>query len=542
MQVQESHKAIAIGLAALFLMQAPFVAGLLLAPKGTRFLGLTRVWNDQAQYFAWIQEARSALLLSNLCDPDARAHVFFHPLFQAIGGFGVLLGGRPMAAYQAARVAFEVAGLVLLWRLVCRCLPAARLFAFTMASLGGGIAPYLWLLHRAGGPAIGSADVDVPENSFFSAASLPHFGCALTLQIAIVLALLGARDLGCLASLMLLGFVHVFDVVTMTLAIVATLVLDRQWRRLWIAAGAVPPALYYAWLTFFASGYRDYGAQNVTLSPHPMRYVLGLLAPLSLAITGVVLNRPLGREMRCVAAWAVVSAALLYAPIQVQRRFHLGLSIPLCLLAAWGLPKLPARRLVAAGALALALPSPLFWIAGDVAAMERSRRPYVLATGEIEAMRWLSRHASSDDVVLAMPVSSMQAMVVAGFRAYYLHPVVTSRARERRGAAVEFFRSGGASALPEGRAVRLLGIRREHRRVDAWSARDSRGRAPVYRAGVVAIWDLGSVRPPREMRRPPDHAPPRSRRGGGALGPRCHRAARLLDHGMGRAKAPHGSA
>jgi hypothetical protein len=107
------------------------------------------------------------------------------------------------------------------------------------------------------------------------------------------------------------------------------------------------------------------------------------------------------------AIWAGANAATLLLPIWQQGRQALGLSIPLALLSFLALagPQVAAGRervaLAPIPAAALAFSAPLLLALYTAITAGGINRDYYVASGVMDAVQWIGRHAGPDDVVLA---------------------------------------------------------------------------------------------------------------------------------------------
>ncbi len=345
---------------------APYLYGALATPPGRSFTWLHALNpGDPYTYLAWIQQGREGgLLFSELLTGESGRPVLFHPLFLAIGLVARVAGLSNMAAFHAARVLLGGILVALLYRLVGRFVEGrtARRATFLYLLVSGGLG---WALLPAGAPlTAGAVDLWMPESSvFLSILESPLVVCAWGLLAAILLAAIpeeeavsGGRVGGggaprrwlAIAGLALaLGFVHPYEVVSLAAAFGAAVALGvaLRWpRAAWgapplaaLLAGAALPALYQALVVARDPIFGRYlGAAN-TMSPPPGRYVVAFLPSIVLGAFAAprLLARRRPRDL-LLLAWPAATAALVYAPVAVQRRFVLGVQIPLAILAGIG--------------------------------------------------------------------------------------------------------------------------------------------------------------------------------------------------------------
>ncbi len=132
----------------------------------------------------------------------------------------------------------------------------------------------------------------------------------------------------------------------------AVLFIDGLWNWLatgklrwqgWAAQclGGAPVLLYQLWVTRTNPALAAWNGQNQTPSPSVLLLVLGLSPVLLLAVIGGIRAfRSMEPGGRLLLAWTVVCLGLMYVPFSLQRRFMLGIFIPLVGLAVLGLQEL----------------------------------------------------------------------------------------------------------------------------------------------------------------------------------------------------------
>jgi hypothetical protein len=148
-------------------------------------------------------------------------------------------------------------------------------------------------------------------------------------------------------------------------------------------------------------------------------------------------------------AWAGVTALLLYAPFAMQRRFSLGLHVPLAILAATGLFSVAKHRRIWGWALAATLPTTLLVIVLALGGGLKHDPRLFVSTDEAEAMDWLHDHAPRDAVVLASPEMGIFIPAWSGRRVVYGHPFETVDAERTKARVETFFAPGTGNAERE---------------------------------------------------------------------------------------------
>lgn len=462
----------------------PFLYAWFLNTPDKQFLGLLTNPLDGNTYLAKMLAGAQGEWLFHLSftSEDHQGALLF--LFYTLLGKATALFGAPMiAGFQAARVVAGLFFLLCAYVFVAAFFSDLRLrrYCFLLICLSSGLG---WLTVATGMIAV---DLAVPEaNSFYSLLANPHFPFSTGLTLLVFLSslkVLQKRTFSTVAVASILSLVMSLIqpfLVFSTAAILAAYLIRRAWTDYHKALGdalalilAFAPAVAFAGYTYYAASsqpvLRDWTAQNVTLSPDPLNYLLGygLLAPLALAGLWVTESRRTSFlpaqpnasasvvfDPRFLTTWLAVNAVLLYIPFSLQRRFSQGLHIPLAILAAIGLVQivLPALRKRGfggrgirrvAGALMIVLFASNLMILVSLSADSTARRlPFFLPTDDFTALAWLNEHSSPRDTVLASPLIGNVIPGRAGNRVFLGHPMETIHAEEKGREVRTFFKAG----------------------------------------------------------------------------------------------------
>ena len=322
------------------------------------------IWapHDYAQYAAAMREGASSgsWLIHDHLTGEPHDPVFMYTLYVALGKLAAALGLDFELAYHLAEVAARAVLLVAVYAFASAVLSTVhrRRLAFVLTLFTSGLAVFA-VGARVVGAELGTtpAELNWPEvNTFLVLLTAPH------LQLGLAFLLLAARYYlvswtstsvanpavaGAMA--LALGLTNPFSLVT--LCVVVTVHLGLMWlpsralprRAIWsgitILLGSAP-LLAYNLLAFAADPFWSltYGQQNVQPSPPPIQLVLGLGGLLVFTLSGLrgFLRRPTPGTW-FVLVWIALSLGLMYAPLQVQRRFAFGLHPLLAVVAAVGL-------------------------------------------------------------------------------------------------------------------------------------------------------------------------------------------------------------
>jgi hypothetical protein len=308
-------------------------------------------------------------------------------------------------------------------------------------------------------------DLWLPEAFPFQAMLLNvHFPLALALA-AVVLNLLGLSTDGlpwyrggiAVGAITLLAALR-SDLTVVILGVVGVTQALRAWRDrriswrgvAWTAvacAVSVPYIMYTLHTLTTDPSFENWIAQNLQLTPSPVLLGLGYGFITILAIIGLaVATRCREDGDLLLLAWLGVLLLAIYLPFSSQRRFSMGMGLPLGLLATRGWEaltrRLPVRRVNVWGWLvgAMAAITNLVLVGSLCQKVLALDPQYFLTGGEWTAMKWMAENQPKDVVVLASPDTGIFIPAWAGQRVVYGHPCETFHADERRDQVIRFWR------------------------------------------------------------------------------------------------------
>jgi hypothetical protein len=446
-----------LGVAAIVLLLAslPYLVGAAAAGPNRVFTGLQVNPLDGVSYLAKMRLGYEGdWLFQLLFTPEQGQGVFVYTYFIAFGHIARLLGLPLIAVYHAARLLGGFALLWMIYEVIARVTTAIdlRRRAWWIVALSSGVG---WLAALLGHGD--SADLTIPEsNTFFLLLTNPHFGLAVALMIGmfIVILELHAFSLRRISAVVFLSVALTLIQPCASVVVYGTAgaTLLALWRRdkhfpripfgITLIAGLItlPLFLHLYGATQADELLRAWSAQNQTPSPPPIDYVLGYGLLWIFAFFGA---RQAWRRQSdwdvLLLMWILVTLPLLYAPFPLQRRFALGLHVPIGILAAIGLTELVRARWPRRALIGVTLLTPVFIelaLFGGAAA--RDPRIY-LTSDEAAALSWLEANAPRDVVVLAAPELGGFIPALAGQRVVYGHPFETVNAEARETQVEDFF-------------------------------------------------------------------------------------------------------
>lgn len=477
--------AVAASLLVLLLSSAPIVAGYIAQTPEQIFNGAVYDRPDYSVHLASIQTGlrgswQYPLLHSSEQIPPAYVKTFYI----AIGQVGRLLPLSAGTLYEVARWLFGLWALLTMYVFAARFLwpVTLRRTAFLFFALGSGLGWIMLVLGWQPDPEVSPIDFWLIDlYGFFSLMVFPHFSAVFALLWTAVLALLEHWQTG-QGRWLAVGVI--MAVLAEAIQPFAPLIVDtalagyvvwgwvRQRRIVWrefvtlaVLAVAQAPLLIYSAIVFSHPVWQSFSKQNITASPSPIYYLLGLGLPGALAAWGAWrLARRESSEARVLLTWAIGVMILIYLPTQFQRRFTEAVMGPLAVLAAVGLcngllpylrrlsglrqwlarvgyPYRRARGLALTLAVVFALQSSLY-VAFGGALLGITRSPKLFDSANvINAVDWLGANSDWQDTAFSAERAGSIIPARIGHRVYLGHPFETTEYKAKT-ANVESFFSG----------------------------------------------------------------------------------------------------
>lgn len=452
-----------IAVGAVFSTLIPYLIGASMA-NGRQFMWLGYNLDDSCQYLSWMrQSAEGAFQALNMFTTDPQHGMALNPLFLVLGRIAGWLHLPLIAVYHGSRLLFGLVLLRLVWRLLAATVAdaRARLTGFLFVCFGSGLGwlPFWW----SDPPLQTPIDKWQPEAiTYLSLYLSPLFCFSMALQVGILLLLLtGVRTgrigyaVGAGVCAMILGFVHTYDIVSLTavwlvfLALHTLMKLPAErgqkpgtgWLQAAVAGAITLPPILYIYHELATEAVFRARAVVKTLSPSLfwMLAGYGLLLLFALCAAFVIWKRrepasasastgetnteitpwTTGRDASLLlVGWAIVNFAVAYIPTAIQRKLLQGDHFPMAILAGIGVtwllwriaPRLAGWKFgfaVTLLTLLLGITNLLFVqrdidnYANDLA-QTRLQRTY-LKPGEIEALEWVREHSTPTDAVQPLP-------------------------------------------------------------------------------------------------------------------------------------------
>jgi hypothetical protein len=483
-----------IALLVLVLICVPFLTAWVAAGAGHTFGGFLLNPNDGNSYLAKMYEGWRGdwrFTLPYTATPSRGAYLF--TFYIVLGHLARLLGLPLTGVFHGARLLGAALLLWVLWRFLQNLSPQGKhsRMVYALASLGLGLG---WLAFPFG---VVTSDFWVAEAyPFLSAYANPHFVLSLALLVwlltirpvpsdipkprqlrawgNVALVLLASAVLGSMSpfavvlSLAILGVVLLVRVLDSWLStrsslagftgLMNSLQADGSFRvtlvrLVCVFLGGAPVVLYAVIAVNLDPVLAAWSAQNLTPAPPFWDLLLAFSPALLLACLGLAqVWRRTEIQIQIAEVWAILALVMVYLPFGLQRRFLVGLLVPLAALAGFGLEWLENRigkrvRLVAIAALVSTFPTLLLvLLAGQFGALTHDPLLY-LTRGETQALSWVETNTPADALLLAAPQTGLFIPAHTGRRVLYGHPFETVDADVEESAVTSFFANAAANVL-----------------------------------------------------------------------------------------------
>ncbi len=456
---------LAIGLG--LLSELPYYFMAKTVPAGTVYMGSIGNNYDQASYLSWMKEGQEGkLLFEELYTTEKQSGLFFNPFFLVCGQFARFTGLDLIVAYHLLRL-FLVLALVFTLYLFSGMFLAGfweRFFSVTLASLGSGLG-FLFsdgtLSYLSKSFNLVALDLWVPETAIFSSIlHKPLFLAALLLMLlSFYFQLKAFKSLNKYAVYasgffgLLLALVHPYDLASVYGALFVFLVWSKSGLKSWICfagffALSAPGLLYQYLLSHFDQVFRSW-AGTVTISGTFYSYLIGY--GIFFLLAGVYAWKTRGKRKEpevFLLSWVLSHFLLAYLPLRFERRLVLGLMIPLVLLSVlwffrYAVPYLKMKKVpvLAAGLTlcALAIPSNLRFVAGELENARKYPFNYALPSADLAALKWMDKNIPKGSTVFAFFPTGVYIPGLSGLKVYAGHYDQTVNAESKRADSGKFY-------------------------------------------------------------------------------------------------------
>jgi hypothetical protein len=438
----------------LLAVSIPFLMANQMGGKGFVFNGFLYNPIDGNSYLAKMVEGARGdwkFTLPYTAESGKGAYIFlFYILLGKIAG---LLGITMIMAFHVTRVLCSLYLLIELHRFCKSLFPSDDRLArrsFFLAALFTGMG-WLGIIFQRLTP-----DLITPEAyTFLAAYTNPHFPLSLGLILLTLRNTLLQPAKNWSIWFLLVGFLLAnlspFSIVVTLLIIGCCKVWEWINQRtlevsnaFLFAISAAPVLIYQLYVVKVDPILGAWNAQNLTPAPAIIDVLIAFLPGLMLAIVGLVFSvkEKITPTSRLLVVWMLLGFILTYLPFSLQRRFLIGLSIPVAILAMIGIGHLKRewmKRLLTMLLYACMLPTLLVVLLLSLSAVAQHNLKMVMLQTESDALDWISTSTRTDAIILASPDIGMFIPAQTGRRVIYGHPFETTHATTRQQEIIDFY-------------------------------------------------------------------------------------------------------
>ncbi len=480
-----------------------------------QFMGVLNNYMDGATYLSkMMQGYEGSWLIHFRHTSEPHNAIFIQVLYPLLGHIARVVYIPPIALFHAARVMASLIMYMAIYHLAATIWPRrrSRRMFFIVAAIGAGLG---WLLILFTGNPGRVPDLTIPEMfPFYSSLVNVHFpltlAClALMTSVMIIIFRPGSSDdpsfnnggllVGILSFALSLLYPQAlvpFGVAAIGLVAWHTIqhkrisMRDIRWLLV-ITVPALPLAIYYFAIISYNSAAAEWNQQNVTLSPSLPILVLGLGVPLLMALPGIWRSirrfEPDGDQFMLV--WLLAMLVVMYLPTNTQRRFAVGMMLPIAYFATRALEgfwfnyfnRRWRYRLMIAVIPAMTF-SYVLILMGNLTV---TSGPF-LERDYKAAFQWLKDQGRTDEVILAAPDVSVWIPGWTGDRVVYGHPFETLDANEKAKQVQNWFNGSDCGQVIEQYHVQYVIVGPQEQAIGSTTCTDALHK--VFNYGSVTVY------------------------------------------------------
>jgi len=211
---------------------------------------------------------------------------------------------------------------------------------------------------------------------------------------------------------------------------------------------SLPYMLYSIWIIRTDPLFAIWNKQNITASSSILDYVLTISPGIFLAGYWIFQAKHNGNQVnRLLVTWTIVSITLSLLPFTLQRRFLLGVHLPITLLGALTVDNLMQSRIrigniLKIGWIGFVLPTNLILLTMCIFGIQTRNPSLFLTQDEVSGFNWLKENAENSANVLTGPETSLYIPAYTGLGVVYGHPYETPEAEENKSAVLDCLMNG----------------------------------------------------------------------------------------------------
>ncbi len=425
-----------------FLISFPLIIGQVNSDSEHLFGGLFFNPIDGYSYFAKMQQGNAGdftFQLPYASQPNKEIYIF--TLYILMGHLSRILGLTIPITYHILRIAIAILFFFSLGPLFDKFFPNDNAFykgAFISILFGGGLG---WIYFLFGDLPL---DFWVSEAFvFLSAFSNPHFILTF-LCLSLLLNLLLSENYGFkpLIGYFVIGLILVnispFAAVVFGFVMITNLFMTRKnFSKKFITTLSFGlPVVFigaYQYFTIKSDPILSiWNSQNVTTTPTIPNLFFGL-SPLligSIILLLLIFNKKIviSKPVILLLSWIIFSIVMGYFPFNLQRRFLVGIYLPLSitfwyLFSAYATEKgKTISKLLPIFIIVISVISNLIIFAGSLSALNNQDPIFFIKSDVIQAIDWMDANIEQNSVILSTEKTGLEIPALGNYRVVYGHP------------------------------------------------------------------------------------------------------------------------
>jgi hypothetical protein len=429
----------------------PYIVGWLSSNNEVFFTGFIANPLDSFSYLAKMRQGYDGLWLFSLPFSSQRSTpVFLFEYYIFLGHVARWLGLSLIFVFHAARIINSFLMLLAVWIFLDQFVDEGlekKTTIWSVVILGSGLGWIAAFFQQS------TSDLWVAEAyPFLSAYTNPHFPLAIALMLFLLI--LSERKNNRYSSFLtgtltiVLCIVQPFCVLLIAIVLginIGLEIIEKKFDKkkliqlVVIGFSGLPFAALY-----FRAIHQDpllmqWNLQNITLSTAWWDVLVAFSPAIPFAFGNLLLRKfKVDPKNRVLWIWSVIGLGFLILPISLQRRFLIGIYIPITILAWDGVSLLMKRfsrinlKHISFGYQIFAFPTNVLLIIIGIFGIIQKSPYYFLRLPEKQAIEWLSSGGTSDYVVFSDSQTSLFIPGMVSRRIVYAHPYETPGALQKQ--------------------------------------------------------------------------------------------------------------
>ncbi len=436
-------------------------------------MGFLNNYQDGSTYLSkMLQGVEGSWLIHFQHTPESHNPILIQTIYPVLGHLASVINLSPIALFHVARVVASLIMYMALYYLGATIWPhklRSRRIFFVLVTVGSGLG---WLFAPLTGQTT-FPDLAIPEIfPFYSSLMNVHFPLTIACLAIICSVFIGTfrpgmkndpnlYNGGLIVGLLSFAISLLYPQALVPLGAAVGLYAVLYWIRqkkftmrelrwlLVLTLPALPMAAYFIAIFAYNPVVAAWNSQNVTLSPPVLVMILGLGIPLFIALPGIyrALRQFEQDGDQFVVIWLIAIVVIMYLPTNIERRFAVGLMIPIAYFATRALEGFWFQRVTGAWRYRLLIAvfplmtiSYIFPLLSNIP-LSTDNVPIgpFLQKDYADAFAWLKDNTTTTDIVLAADTVSAWIPGWVGSRVVYGHPYETLDAATKQQQVIDWY-------------------------------------------------------------------------------------------------------